>query len=63
MIVINIERKLKLSSDSKEQLIDDYKLQIEELVKENTVLSDKKKKLEHNQQILNNKLVSLFTKL
>jgi len=63
MIVINIERKLKLSSDSKEQLIDDYKLQIEELVKENTVLSDKKKKLEHNQHILNNKLVSVFSKL
>jgi hypothetical protein len=48
---------LKLSLDSKEQLIDDYKLQIEKVIKENTVLSDKKEKLESNQHTLHNKLV------
>ena len=48
-----------ISIDSKDQLLEDYKIQAQELIKENTILSDQKEQLENSQTILNSKLVLL----
>lgn len=48
---------MKNSLDSKDQVIEDYKAQVEELIKENATLSRQKEQAESAKMILTSKLV------
>ena len=51
---------LKGTIDSKDQIINDYKNQIDDLMRENSALADQKEQLENTKLGLSSKLVHLI---